>query len=64
MSLVKSTHSSNGKSQSGSFEKMIIPRWELTVATVAARIDQKLRSELMLNLEQSVFWTDSTSVLK
>nr|XP_027206604.1 uncharacterized protein LOC113800073 [Penaeus vannamei] len=41
-----------------------IPRLELTAATVAARMDCKLRKELGLKLEDSVFWTDSTSVLK
>ncbi|XP_069973539.1 uncharacterized protein [Penaeus vannamei] len=41
-----------------------IPRLELTAAIVAARMDCKLRKELGLKLEDSVFWTDSTSVLK
>ncbi|XP_069993547.1 uncharacterized protein [Penaeus vannamei] len=40
-----------------------IPRLELTAATVAARMVCKLRKELGLKLEDSVFWTDSTSVL-
>ncbi|XP_069990659.1 uncharacterized protein [Penaeus vannamei] len=40
-----------------------IPRLELTGATVAARKDCKLRKELGLKLEDSVFCTDSTSVL-
>ncbi|XP_069979436.1 uncharacterized protein [Penaeus vannamei] len=37
---------------------------KLTAATVAARMDCKLQKELGLKLEDSVFWTDSTSVLK
>ncbi|XP_069986261.1 uncharacterized protein [Penaeus vannamei] len=41
-----------------------IPRLELTAATVAARMDCKLRKELGLKLEDSVFWTDSTPMLK
>lgn len=41
-----------------------IPRMELTAATVAVRIDRMMQDELELPLEPSVFWTDSTSVLK
>ncbi|KAK7879138.1 hypothetical protein WMY93_034081, partial [Mugilogobius chulae] len=41
-----------------------IPRLELTAATVAIKMDKLLRKELELNLLDSVFWTDSTAVLK
>ena len=41
-----------------------IPRLELTAALVAAQLDHKLREELDLDLLPSVFWTDSTTVLK
>ena len=41
-----------------------IPRLELTAATVAAQTDAKMRSELDIPLLESVFWTDSTTVLK
>lgn len=41
-----------------------IPRMEFTAATVAVRMDQLMKEEIELPLEQSVFWTDSTSVLK
>ncbi|XP_069969533.1 uncharacterized protein [Penaeus vannamei] len=44
--------------------KPTITRLDLTATTVAARMDCKLRKELGLKLEDSVFWTDSTSVLK
>ncbi|KAL7849608.1 hypothetical protein SRHO_G00212310 [Serrasalmus rhombeus] len=37
---------------------------ELTAAVVAARMDRLWRRELRLPLLDSVFWTDSTSVLK
>ncbi|XP_068203532.1 uncharacterized protein [Palaemon carinicauda] len=37
---------------------------ELTAAAVAAQLDCKIRSELYLELCDTVFWTDSTSVLK
>jgi len=41
-----------------------VPRLELTAATMAARMDNMLKSELNMILQESVFWTDSTSVLK
>ena len=41
-----------------------ITRLELTGASVAVRVDQKLRSEIQIQLEPSQFWTDSTAVLK
>lgn len=39
---------------------MTIPRMEL----IAVRVDIMLQKELQLQLEQSIFWTDSTTVLK
>ena len=41
-----------------------IPRLELTAALIIAQLDHKLREELDLDLLPSVFWTDSTTVLK
>lgn len=41
-----------------------IPRMELTAATVAIKMDKFLKKELELELEESIFWTDSTAVLK
>ena len=41
-----------------------IPRLELTAAMVAAQVDVKLKQELDIDLIESVFWTDSTTVLK
>ena len=41
-----------------------IPRLELTAALLAAQIDFKLREELDVELQPSIFWTDSTTVLK
>ena len=41
-----------------------IPRMELTAATVAIKMDKLLRKELELELQESIFWTDSTAVLK
>lgn len=41
-----------------------IPRMELTAATVAVKMDKLLKKELELELQESIFWTDSTAVLK
>ncbi len=43
---------------------IIIPRLELTAATLAIRIDKIWMKELKMPFQDSVFWTDSTSVLK
>ncbi|XP_068227674.1 uncharacterized protein [Palaemon carinicauda] len=45
-------------------KRTTIPRLELTAAAIAAQMDSKLKTELNLKLAPSVFWTDSTSVLK
>lgn len=41
-----------------------IPRMELTAASVAVKMDKLLKKELELELHDSVYWTDSTVVLK
>lgn len=41
-----------------------IPRMELIAATVAVKMDKLLKKELEVELHESVFWTDSTAVLK
>lgn len=41
-----------------------IPRLGLTAAVLASRVDSMLKAELKINLEKTVFWTDSTTVLK
>ncbi len=43
---------------------MTIPRLELCAAVVAVQINQMLRREIDLQLEESVFWTDSMPVLQ
>ena len=53
-----------GKSRVAPLKPVTIPRMELTAAVVAARMDKLWRKELRLHLRDSVFWTDSTSVLK
>ncbi|XP_024123270.2 uncharacterized protein LOC112143483 [Oryzias melastigma] len=53
-----------GKSRVSPLKQMTIPRLELTAATVAVKMDKLMNRELQIPLEQSVFWTDSTTVLK
>ncbi|MGH0117086.1 UNVERIFIED_CONTAM: hypothetical protein FKN15_030931 [Acipenser sinensis] len=53
-----------GKARVAPLKTTTIPRMELTAATMAGRMDKMLRRELQLQLEDSMFWTDSTAVLK
>ncbi|KAK7882611.1 hypothetical protein WMY93_028785 [Mugilogobius chulae] len=53
-----------GKARVAPLKPMTVPRMELTAATMAARMDEVLRSEIHLPLQTSVFWSDSTTVLK
>ena len=41
-----------------------VPRLELSAAVLAVQLDETLKSELEIPLHQSVFWTDSTTVLQ
>lgn len=43
---------------------MTIPRLELSAAVLAVKMDAMIKAELGMQLKESVFWTDSTSVLK
>ena len=54
-----------GKSRLAPLKKFTIPQLELSAATVSVRSDKAIKRELELPLtEPSVFWTDSTSVLR
>ena len=53
-----------GKARVAPLKCVTIPRMELIAATMASRIDMLWRKELQMALLDSVFWTDSTSVLK
>ena len=52
-----------GKSRVAPMKQTTIPRLELTAAVLAVRLDKMITKELQLELDQSVFWTDSTTVL-
>ncbi|KAJ8333724.1 hypothetical protein SKAU_G00410430 [Synaphobranchus kaupii] len=53
-----------GKSRVAPLKQTTIPRMELTAAVVAVNTDKMLRRELQMDLLNSAFWTDSTTVLK
>ncbi|KAL4008509.1 hypothetical protein ACER0C_002361 [Sarotherodon galilaeus] len=53
-----------GKARVAPLKPVTIPRMELTAATLASRMDVMWKKELQMELKDSVFWTDSTSVLK
>lgn len=53
-----------GKSRVAPLKQTTIPRMELAAAVMAVNIDKMLKRELQLELQESVFWTDSTTVLK
>lgn len=53
-----------GKARVTPLKAVTIPRLELTAAVLSTKVDVLLKSELDFKLEASVFWTDSTSVLK
>ena len=53
-----------GKSRLAPLKATTIPRLELSAAVVATRLDKVMQQELDMKIERSVFWTDSTCVLK
>ena len=52
------------KSRLAPLKSLSVPRLELTAATLAVKLDKMLRKELEVPINRSVFWTDSTSVLR
>ena len=53
-----------GKSRVTPLKSVSIPRLELAAATLSVRLDSLLRKEFDMPVTRSVFWTDSTAVLK
>jgi len=53
-----------GKSRLAPIRQMTIPRLELSAAVIAVRMDQMLSRELSLEIQDSIFWTDSMIVLQ
>lgn len=53
-----------GKAKVTPLKQVTIPRLELKAAVTAVKIDNMLRQELQVPLQPSVFWTDSTTVLR
>ncbi len=53
-----------GKSRGAPTKCITIPRMELITTTMASRMDVLWKKELHLELQDSVFWTVSASVLK
>ncbi|XP_014669750.1 PREDICTED: uncharacterized protein LOC106810811 [Priapulus caudatus] len=52
------------KSRLAPIKSVPIPRLELTVATLSIKLDNMIRRDLELPVGESVFWTDSMTVLK
>ncbi|XP_039872830.1 uncharacterized protein LOC120724616 [Simochromis diagramma] len=53
-----------GKARVAPLKQVTIPHLELAAAVLAVRLDKMLSVELKLNLRESVFWSDSTTVLQ
>ncbi|XP_078698382.1 uncharacterized protein LOC144925949 [Branchiostoma floridae x Branchiostoma belcheri] len=53
-----------GKSRVAPLKKFTIPRMELNAAVVAVRVDQMIKRELDVKIDETYFWTDSTTVLR
>ena len=53
-----------GKSRLSPLKPVTIPRMELSAAVLSTRLDRMIREELEYRIDDSVFWTDSTCVLR
>ena len=53
-----------GKARVLPLKPITIPRLELAAAVLSVKVDKMLRKEMHLDLQPSVFWTDSQTVLK
>ena len=52
------------KSRLAPLKAMTIPRMELSAAVLATRLDKMILHELTMPIDDSIFWTDSTCVLR
>ncbi|KAJ8346865.1 hypothetical protein SKAU_G00282660 [Synaphobranchus kaupii] len=52
------------KSRVAPLKQVTIPRLELTAAVVAVKVYKMLQDEMQVPLQQSIFWTDSMTVLR
>ena len=52
------------KSRLAPIRQMTVPRLELSAAVIAVKMDRMLSRELTLEVQDSVFWTDSMIVLQ
>lgn len=53
-----------GKDRVTPLKVITIPRLELSAAVLAAKVEAMVKAELSIQLQESMFWTNSTSVLK
>lgn len=53
-----------GKARVAPLKQQTIPRQELAAAALSVKLDRMLKAELPSQTDKSVFWSDSTSVLK
>ena len=53
-----------GKARVAPLKQTTIPRLELGAAVLAVRINKMLKTELEINMEEPVFWSDSMTVLQ
>ena len=53
-----------GKSRLSPLKPVTIPRLELSAAVLSTRLDRMIREEIEYTIDDSIFWTDSTCVLR
>ena len=52
-----------GKARLAPLKQITIPRLELSAATISVKLNVTMKKELDLPIDESVYWSDSTSVL-
>ena len=53
-----------GKARVAPLKPITVPRMELTAAVLAVRLEKMASAEMRIPLKDSIFWTDSTAVIK